>query len=71
MKGKHKFMSCDGANKVTHHVIKIVAFWFTDRACTILLDSDATTGDNVSTALGIDCSLNKLDEIVEDGNAEK
>ena len=63
-------MSCDGANKGMHHVVKIVAFWFTNRACAILLDSDAATGDNVNTALGIDCSLNELDELVEDG-AEK
>ena len=52
------------------YVIKIVAFWFTNRVCTILLDSDATTDNNINTALGIDYSLNKLDKLAEDG-AEK
>ena len=67
MKVKKKFMSCTRANKGIHHVINMVAFWFTNRVCTILLDSDAVTGDNVNTALGIKYSLNKLDELVEDG----
>ena len=60
-------MSCDRSNKGIHYIIKIVAFWFTNRVCTILLDSDAAIGDNVNTALEIDCSLNKLDEFAEDG----
>ena len=58
-------MGCNEANKGIHHIIKIVAFQFTNRVCTILLESDTAIGDNANIALRIDCSLNKLDELAE------
>ena len=45
----------------------MVTFQFTNRVCAIQLDSDAAIGNNLNIVLRIDCSLNKLDELTENG----
>ena len=66
MKGKKKFMSCNRVNKEIHNTIKIVAFWFTNRVCTGLLNFDTTTDNNANIDLRINHSLYKLDKLAED-----
>ena len=71
LQDKPIFFSCNGANKATHHVIKMISFWFNNRVITFLLDSDAAVGTNISTAEAIDSSLRKIDKIDSSRNISK
>lgn len=49
---------CNGANKKgLNYVAKSVSSWCGDRTMNVLLDSDAATGDNISTSQAIDIAL--------------
>jgi len=70
MENKKKFLSCNGAHKSLHHVIKMVSFWYLSRVITFL-DSDAEEGTNILTAEALNQSLVKVNNINEDGLISK
>ena len=59
------FISCDGANKGLHIMIKKISFWYfkDNNLITYNLDSDTCVGTDRKVAEAIDFSLKKVDPI--------
>ena len=56
-----KILPYDGTiEKGLYCVVKTASWWFSDRAMSALMDSDAATSDNQSTTQDVDASLRKV-----------